>query len=111
MLISGALCFIFGVVLGGYRQFCMYVGIRHGSWDVPYVWNLLAFRIISWLVVAATSVWGAAVMALLSYAAAQQFAPKLANATLIIGFVFGAALSLRYLLSALVALRVFFGRI
>ena len=110
MLLSGVVCFVIAVFLGGYRQFCSYIEVKHGAWDSPWVWRSVLFRTFSWLIVAAASIWAACSAAMIGYAIVRSFLSDIfANGVLCA--VIGAILLLRFSLSALVGSKVFYGKI
>jgi hypothetical protein len=108
---SGAACFLLAVLVGAYRQFCIYLLSRtaavqviddQGREQTVYlgtycpVWLSVRHRLLSWLLVATTSLWAAGVMA------ATPILPPTPNpsdpATLVGMIVF--TLALRWVVSA-----------
>ena len=47
------------MLLGGYRQFCILLGRRELRSHVPLSWHNPIFRLVSWMVVAVTTLFGA----------------------------------------------------
>jgi len=54
LLFIGCLSFAAAVLVGGYRNFCIYKEKKFFGADTPLIWSLLSFRIPSWLLVDAT---------------------------------------------------------
>ena len=80
-LVAGVICFILAVLSGAFRQICSYLLLRtfplvvtdqDGKEKIvrlginpPAIWFSLTFRLLSWLFVAATSIWAGGIVAAL----------------------------------------------
>ena len=109
LITSGGVCLVLAVLVGEYRQFCIYKDKKYSGVDTPLIWSFLWFRVLSWLFVAATSLWAAVLMGTVVDALAAPLVSIPGN--LAFGFAFGATFGLRWGLSALLAMKVMLGRI
>lgn len=95
LLVSGLVSFLLAIGLGIYRIRCTTLEIRVGIQATPAIWKSKVFQVVSWIIVAALSIWSA----FISVAVANIFLPKL-----IAYFFFGAILVIRWGISGMIAL-------
>lgn len=88
-VVSGIIALILSITVGAYRQFCTFMEVK-APWNIPFIWRRSAFRIISWVFVAGSSIWGAFIVAGIIMAS-NDFIGK---------FSFGILLLMRWYVSA-----------
>ena len=100
LIVTSIIALIVAVVLGRYRHLCRIMETKTGidgimpPWNIPPIWRKKWFRILSWLIVAITSIWFAGVVGLLIEVLVNKWLGR---------FSFGALLVARWQLSAFMA--------